>query len=457
MKTSIKSLATVALLSVLALIAGCGGGGAKDPFATTPVPALIVSPGTLNVYSGTPAVVTINSGVGPFQVFSSDSVVLPVTQVVAGASITLTANQVDAERAVTLTVRDAYNQATSVTVTVKPSPLLGALTITPRTGSPCGASATSTTPASICSGETATASILLRGTNTLPLANRQVRFDVLQGPFNFVLDQAATILAKTATVVTDQNGQAIITVKSDNVIPSQAVLIRATDVVSGNRVDATFTVIELRDGTAVLSVVPGKYTVKGVYKNECPGTTGDYVIYGGTPPYTVITGLPSFMTLSVPGTSGQTVIVTRSGGIFSASNIGSLNCSSYSAPITITDTAGRTITASYDVEAGTVERPVITPDTLRITPSTVTLIADAGTCAPPSGTRTVRFSVTGGTQPYRLGASQPGFAANFAGDGTTLEASWSSAASFPVGTSISVIALDSVGKVVSATLACTAP
>ena len=51
MKTSIKSLATVALLSVLALIAGCGGGGAKDPFATTPVPALIVSPGTLNVYS----------------------------------------------------------------------------------------------------------------------------------------------------------------------------------------------------------------------------------------------------------------------------------------------------------------------------------------------------------------------------------------------------------------------
>ena len=123
MKTSIKSLATVALLSVLALIAGCGGGGAKDPFATTPVPALIVSPGTLNVYSGTPAVVTINSGVGPFQVFSSDSVVLPVTQVVSGAAITLTANSVEAEKAVTLTVRDAYNQATSVSVTVKPSPL----------------------------------------------------------------------------------------------------------------------------------------------------------------------------------------------------------------------------------------------------------------------------------------------------------------------------------------------
>ena len=115
---------------------------------------------------------------------------------------------------------------------MKPSPLLGTLTITPRTSSPCGAVANSTLPASICSGETATASILLRGANTPPLPNRQVRFDVLR-PYNFVLDQRGTILAKTATVVTDQNGSAIVTVKADNVIPSQAVLIRATDLTSG--------------------------------------------------------------------------------------------------------------------------------------------------------------------------------------------------------------------------------
>lgn len=462
MKTSIKSLATVALLSVLALIAGCGGGGAKDPFATTPVPALIVSPGTLNVYSGTPAVVTINSGVGPFQVFSSDSVVLPVTQVVSGAAITLTANSVEAEKAVTLTVRDAYNQATSVSVTVKPSPLLGALTITPRTSSPCGAVATSTLPASICSGETATASILLRGANTLPLPNRQVRFDVLQGPYNFVLDQAGTILAKTATVVTDQNGLAIVTVKADNVIPSQAVLIRATDLTSGNRVDGTFTIIELTNGSAVLSVVPQKYTVKGVYKNECPSSTADYVIYGGTPPYTVTTGLPVFMTLSVPGSSGQTVIVNRSAGIFTASNSAALTCSAYSAPITITDVAGRTITASYDVEPGTQDRPTPpTPDALSISPPSMTILANAGTCTPVSGTRTVRFSVTGGTPAYRVGASQPGFTATLLADGQTLELSWSTLATFPpgstgfpAGTSVNAIVLDSAGKVVSATLTC---
>ena len=452
MKTSIKSLATVALLSVLALIAGCGGGGAKDPFATTPVPALIVSPGTLNVYSGTPAVVTINSGVGPFQVFSSDSVVLPVTQVVSGAAITLTANSVEAEKAVSLTVRDAYNQATSVSVTVKPSPLLGTLTITPRTSSPCGAVATSTLPASICSGETATASILLRGANTLPLPNRQVRFDVLQGPYNFVLDQAGTILAKTATVVTDQNGSAIVTVKADNVIPSQAVLIRATDLTSGNRVDGTFTIIELTNGSAVLSVVPQKYTVKGVYKNECPSSTADYVIYGGTPPYTVTTGLPVFMTLSVPGSSGQTVIVNRSAGIFTASNGAAATCGAYSAPLTITDTAGRTITASYDVEPGTQDRPVVTPDALKITPAAVALITAQPACAPGS----VNFTVTGGTPAYRPGASQPGFTATFAADGQTLTLAWAGATTFAVGSSVNAIVLDSAGKVVTATVSCTA-
>ena len=207
---------------------------------------------------------------------------------------------------------------------------------------------------------------------------------MLQGPYNFVLDQAGTILAKTATVVTDQNGSAIVTVKADNVIPSQAVLIRATDLTSGNRVDGTFTIIELTNGSAVLSVVPQKYTVKGVYKNECPSSTaGLRGFTGNTSLHCNHTGLPVFMTLSVPGSSGQTVIVNRSVGIFTASNSAALTCSAYSAPITITDVAGRTITASYDVEPGTQDRPTPpTPDALSISPPSMTILANAGTCTP---------------------------------------------------------------------------
>lgn len=462
-KTSIKSLATVALFSITAFIAGCGGGGATDPFAVPPavvIPPLVVNPGTLNIYSGTPAVVTISSGVGPFQVFTSDAVVLPVTQVVGGAAITLTANAVAQDAVITLTVQDAAAQRVAVTVTVKPSPLIGALTITPTTNTTCaGASASVVNQAAICSSESGVVSVTLRSNATSVLANRQVRFDVIQGAYNFVIDQAGTVLAKTVTILTDQNGKADAVIRMDAGAPSQAALIRATDTTSGNRVDSSFTIVQAINGTAVLSVVPKEWIATGFFAAECPGGSGDYIIYGGRAPYTITNNLPNAFTLSSGGVSSSTsVTVAQSGGRFTASHVYSQNCVGYDATFVITDASGLATTAAYSVKPGSAARTATT-----IAPTAVTLnavgkvaavvgppavAANPGTCA----NRTVNFAGATGVGPLTWSLSVPPSVATLSSfiSGVTV----TTGPGFLGGEIITVIAIDSANKLSTATISC---
>lgn len=410
-KSSFKSLVTVALLAVLALVAGCGGGGAKDPFASTPLPALVVNPGTLNAYPGVPVVLTISSGVGPFQVFSSDSTVLPVTQVVSGAAITMTANAIDGlDRAVTVTVRDAAGQSTAITVTVKPSPALSGFDITSVSNTQCpgligntgagspGADVGART--SICSGETAAAQILVKGANTSPISNRQIRFDVLQGAYNFVLDQNGTTLAKSATVLSDQNGRAIVAIKADASVGTQIALIRATDVASGNRIDTWFTIVQSTAGVASYNVSPQVGRINGYYVNTCGAGSLSYQIYGGVAPYTVFASSIASVVLEVGATRGQTVVVPVTGGYFNAVSLGGTCAGTTTTLFTITDATGRVITATFDSVAGTVALPVApAPDDLVVSPPDARI-----SCAPGS---MVVFTISGGTAPYTVATDRP--------------------------------------------------
>ena len=451
MKTSIKSLATVALLSVLALIAGCGGGGAQDPFATTPVPRLTVGPAELNVYAGVPAVVTITSGVGPFQVFSSDSVVLPVTQLVAGAAITLTATNVDTQKAVTLTIRDAAGQSSSVSVTVFPSALLSAFAITPTSNTTCsGVPATALNRAAICSGESGLASITARSAGAVVLPNRQIRFDVLQGAYNFVLDQAGTTLAKAQTVLTDQNGQASVTIRTEAAAASQAGLVRATDVTSGNRVDGAFTIVQAVEGKGVLSAVPPSWTVTGFYQNECASAGVDYVIYGGLAPYVITNAAPNFFSLSANGVSSPTsVVVPQAGGRFTVFSGYNANCTGFEAPIVITDASGRAITVTYVAKTGTATRA----DT-QIAPKDIKVTA----------TGTAPNQVCGGTYYY---AAATGFepltwSISVSSAVATLNRNFGNSVSVTIvnmraGDVVTIVAIDGNQKLVTATLSCVAP
>jgi len=250
--------------------------------------------------------------------------------------------------------------------------------------------------AAICSGESGVASITIRSSATSVLPNRQIRFDVVQGAYNFVVDQNGTITAKTITIVTDQNGKADAVVRMDAGAPSQSALIRATDIISGNRVDSAFSIVQAINGSAILSVFPSTYSTTGKYKNECPGTAGDYLVYGGTPPYSIRSSLPNAIPLSVGGITADPVIVTRSGGSFTASSFDSTTCGDYSSSIVITDASGRNTSVTYVVKAGTEDRPTVTLPTLEIVPKTVSFTAQPlvnGNC----DARAVKFAVIGGS------------------------------------------------------------
>jgi hypothetical protein len=280
------------------------------------------------------------------------------------------------------------------------------------------------------------------------LPNRQIRFDVVQGAYNFLVDQNGTIAAKTITIVTDQNGKADAVVRMDAGVPSQSALIRATDVISGNRVDSAFSIVQAINGSAILSIFPSTYTASGKYKNECPGTAGDYLVYGGTPPYSIRSSLPNAIPLSVGGITSDPVIVTRSGGSFTASSFESSSCGDYSSSIVITDAAGRNASVTYIVKAGTEDRPTVTLPALEIVPKTVTFTADASNIC---SARSAKFSVIGGSGSGTYSATA----------GTITAAGlWNSTVALPLqgGETATIAYIDATaGKLVSAEIKCVIP
>jgi hypothetical protein len=404
---SFKSLVALAALASTLFLAGCGGGGAKDPFDPGPsAPAFVVNPTSVTVYSNIPTVLTISSGVAPFQVFSSDSVVLPLATSVGGSLITLVPSNVSADTVVTVTAQDGLGRRIAIPVTVKPATLVNQVSVTPISNTRCGGldnplpGETPSNRTPICSGETATASVIVRTANSAVIPNRQVRFDVVFGAFKFVTDANGANASTTVTAVTDQNGRATTLIKADDSVTSQAAVIRATDLVTGSRVDTAFTIVQLINGDAVLSVVPGGYTSKGFFKGECGGTAGDFLVYGGRPPYTARSSLPNAVRLSVGGVFGDPVSIPAAGDSFRASTFFSSQCGGYEAAIVVTDAAGRNTSVTYKEEAGEEEPPPpVAPPTLRVAPTAVLVTCSVG--------RTVVFSVAGGVPSYVARSNRP--------------------------------------------------
>lgn len=424
-------LSLLAVAGVLSLAACGGGSGApNNPYQPGPgaPPTIQVQPGSITVFSGAPATLTITSGTAPFNVFSDTPAVLPIAQSVSGNTIVVLANQVGADTTVNLTVTDAVGQTTRVPVVVKPAPLFNTLSFAPS-GGDCGAD--------LCSAQVGTARVVALAPGGAPLVGRSIQFDVVYGPISFVSGNPAQPFVQTVTVNTDNAGVAQIAVRAAPNSTTQPAQIRATDVTSGNTQIANFTVVNnVTASQSPIVVVPSSSNITGPNTLTCStGFRVDYYIYGGTPPYTVQSTFPTAILLS-------TNVVGQSGGFFSATTNGT--CVN---PLvfTISDAAGKQTTATLNNVVGTIApTPPTPPAALTIAPGTLAVAGCAG--------KTFTFVVTGGTGPYnvttnpgppQIGSPAPG------GNANTFTVSVPATPAF-TGT-ISVTALDSGSPAQTAT------
>jgi hypothetical protein len=393
----LRALAGFAALAAVLALSACGGGSGapNNPYApgpSTPGP-LTLLPDTATVYSGIPTTLTVDGGQAPYLAFSSDSAVLPVTQAVPGNSILLLASNVGADTAVTISVQDATLKKVSSTITVKAAPLLpNGITITPNGDCAIGA-------ATLCSGGTGIASVIVTAPGGGGIPGRQVRFDVVAGAYQLQTANPAVPLAATLNVITDSNGQATAGIAVNVNAPTQIASIRATDVTSGNQVTGQFLIQQVTDGSQVLSVIPSdETTITGPDANTCStGVSVVYHIYGGTPPYQVSAPFAGAVSLSgVP--------VATNGGSFTATTTGA--CFD-KMPFAITDSTGRTIPSGSSptlTNAKGTSGGGGTPAALSVSPSSVTTAPNACTG------KTFPFVIVGGTPPFNIVLAAPGVA-----------------------------------------------
>jgi len=386
-------------LAALAVLGGCGGGSGapNNPFAPpppTPGP-LSILPSTATVFSNTPEILTITGGIPPYFVVSSNTAILPVGASVTNGPIVLLPANVLADTVVVITAQDSAGTRTTATVTVKPAPIFNTLTITPASAA-CGAN-------TICSGQTATASVTVTGAGGVGIPNRQVRFDVVSGAFAIQSNDPANPLVATLTVVSDQFGVARVIIQANSNAPTQPAFLRATELTTGNQQTAQFTIVQTINGQAVLSVVPATATITGSDTATCSsGFRIDYYIYGGTPPYTVVSTFPSAVTL-------VNATVLAPGMSFSAITNGT--CVD---PLvfSIRDAIGLQTTATLVNIPGEAEPPTPPPPApanVRISPASYTATSDGvvtpttgGSCPGP-----FTFVIQDGTPPYNVVAVPP--------------------------------------------------
>ena len=370
-----------AFVAVGGLLGSCGGSGAAS--TTTVVGTLQVQPGSADVFADVPTEFTISGGTTPYQAFTSNNVVVPAPTV-SGTKFTVTARSVAADTPVTITVRDNVGVSATVNVNVRPTTLNNIITITPiaPSGTGCGSA--------LCSGGDARV-VVTAIVNGIKLTNRPIRFDVFQGDFRFVTP--GTNLQVTSLIVnTDENGEAVARITAIVTAPTQVATLTTTDTVTGLLRRANFNIVQTVSGVGILTSLPsGTTTFTGSkpaigQPAQCPfGGIVDYYIYGGTPPYVIVSPLPQFLSV-FPS------IVTTNGGSFRATQSG---CGA--SQLIVTDAQNRVIETSQVIgvlgPAGDAP-PAPTPTSLTVTPLAHTIGCGQTGTSTTSGSGTFTATVT---------------------------------------------------------------
>ncbi len=378
-----KQAAILAIFGAMsALLGSCGGGGVTSTTPATATP-LGVLPSAADVFADVPVEFRVSGGTGPYQLGSSNIVAVP-TPTISGSNFTVFAKSVNADTAVTITVRDSLGITTSVALSVKPTTLNNTVTLTPiaPSGTGCGGG--------LCSGGDARV-VVTAVVNGIKLTNRPIRFDVFQGDFRFVTP-GTNVQVTSLIINTDENGEAVARIQAIVTAPTQVATLTSTDTVSGLVRRTNFNIVQTVSGTGILSSLPsGTTTFTGAKPGvgqpaQCPfGGVVDYYVYGGTPPYRVVSPLPQFLTVDPS-------IVTTNGGSFRVTQNG---CGT--SQLIVTDAQNRVIeTSQVKGELGPAgdAPPTPTPTSLTVTPTTQTLLCGQTGTSTLSGSGTYTSTIT---------------------------------------------------------------
>ena len=373
------------ICAVLLILHGCSG-AVSGPGTPAVGGDLLVLPAVADLFPDVPTQFSISGGKPGYSVFSSNSIVLPLDSTVTGTTFFATPKSVSSDTSVTITVRDADGKTKDATVIVKPAVINNnvVFTIVAPAGSGCGANA-------LCSGGTAQV-LVTAALNGTVLVNRPIRFAVFQGDFLFVTPGTAA-LVNSITINTDERGEAVVRLTAAVGAPPQVATLTSTDVTSGlvrrfnfNIVPRTLSV--LPSGTVTFVGAKGP-AGGGTGSGFCPSGQVDYYIFGGTPPYMVVSPLPGLASVTPS-------VVMTSGGSFTANLAG---CGSVA--FIVTDATQQTVetavlvgTRGPDGSAPvvtTVAPPSVSPSTLTFT-----------------GCNQLGTVIIGGTQPITSTISTPG-------------------------------------------------
>jgi hypothetical protein len=373
MKILLRALVATACIQFLV---SCSGAVSSDNASSTEF--FTLQPDTAEAYAGVEMVFTIRGGQPPYTGSSSNALVAPIATRITTKTFSIVPQFTSTVVPVVISIFDSAGVKVEAKVNVNPNIISNTLTITPQATAP-GQPGTISCGSSVCSGGYATVEVTL-ASPTQSVTNRPVRFDVEQGTFSFLQNAQGTVTAPTYSTTTDVNGKARAVLRADGFAQSQLALLRMTDVVSGSVLRAGFSIVRVTDGSTVISVLPSAAKVTSFFKLTCTvGEQADYLVVGGAPPYSIgssFPGVASVLQSTVPTDGGR--FIARTGG----------SCGT--TLFTVTDTLGRTATATLENAEGTEEA------------TTITVLPAIGVlgCG-ESGT----FTIAGGKGPYIVSSS----------------------------------------------------